>query len=448
MESRESVILDSINEGVFTVDLEWHITAFNRAAEKITGVGRQEAVGRPCSEILRADVCEKDCALRRTLSDGVPIVNATAHIVNHLGKRVPVRLSTALVNDESGRVIGGVETFQDLSQIEQLQKELQERYTFEDIVGRSPAMRKLFEVVPQIAGSSSTVLIQGPSGTGKELFARAIHHLSSRRNKRFVVVNCAALPDTLLESELFGHKAGAFTDARHDKPGRFVLADGGTIFLDEIGDISPAMQVRLLRVLQDRIVEPLGAVEPVKVDVRIVAATNKDLTQLVREGRFRDDLYYRIRVVHLKIPDLRQRREDIPLLVDHLVAKFTRLQGKDIAGVSDEVMARLMEYDYPGNVRELENIIEQAFVLCRGGLIELHHLPPELRPFGTIGVGQLRPTSLNAMGKRLITETLQRYHGNRGKAARELGIDPSTLYRKIKALELDVPEYDGRSQRR
>lgn len=447
MESRQSVILDSINEGVFTVDLDWHITSFNQAAERITGIGRKQALGRLCSEILRADVCEKDCALKRTFRQGVPVVNATASIVNHLGRRVPVRLATALVNDERGRVIGGVETFQDLSQVEQLQKELQERYTFEDIVGHSPAMRKLFDVVPQIAESSSTVLIEGASGTGKELFAQAIHHLSPRGNGRFVVVNCAALPDTLLESELFGHKAGAFTDARHDKPGRFALADGGTIFLDEIGDISPAMQVRLLRVLQDRIVEPLGSVEPVKVDVRVVAATNKDLVRLVREGRFRDDLYYRIRVIQLKIPALRQRREDIPLLVDHLVAKFTHLQGKDILGVSDEVMSRLMEYEYPGNVRELENIIEQAFVLCRSGWIELHHLPPELRPYGTIGVGQFRPASLKAMEKHLIGEALRRVHGNRGAAARELGIDPSTLYRKIKALELDVPGYDGRSRR-
>jgi len=447
MESRQSVILDSINEGVFTVDLDWHITSFNQAAERITGIGRKQALGRLCSEILRADVCEKDCALKRTFNQGVPVVNATASIVNHLGKRVPVRLATALVSDERGRVIGGVETFQDLSQVEQLQKELQERYTFEDIVGHSPAMRKLFDVVPQIAESSSTVLIEGASGTGKELFARAIHHLSPRENGRFVVVNCAALPDTLLESELFGHKAGAFTDARHDKPGRFALADGGTIFLDEIGDISPAMQVRLLRVLQDRIVEPLGSVEPVKVDVRVVAATNKDLVRLVREGRFRDDLYYRIRVIHLEIPELRQRREDIPLLIDHLVAKFTHLQGKEILGVSDEVMSRLMEYEYPGNVRELENIIEQAFVLCRGGRIELHHLPPELRPYGTIGVDHARPTSLKAMEKHLIGEALRRVRGNRGRAARELGIDPSTLYRKIKALGLDVPEGDGRSCR-
>jgi PAS domain S-box-containing protein len=447
MDNTDSAILDSINEGVFTVDNHWRITTFNRAAERITGVSRQEAVGRPCSEILRADVCKKDCALEHTFSEEAPVVNATACILNHLGKRVPVRLSTALVRDEKGEVIGGVETFQDLSQIEQLRKELQERYTFEDIVGRSPAMRKLFDIVPQIAESFSTVLIEGASGTGKELFARAIHHLSPRKDKRFVVVNCAALPDTLLESELFGHKAGAFTDARHDKPGRFVLADGGTIFLDEIGDISPAMQVRLLRVLQDRIVEPLGSIESIQVDVRVVAATNKDLVRLVREGRFRDDLYYRIRVIQLKIAELRSRREDIPLLVDHLVAKFTRLQGKDIAGVSDEVMARLMEYDYPGNVRELENIIEQAFVLCRGGLIELHHLPPELRPFGSIGTARFQPTSLRAMEKHLICETLQRYRGNRGKAARELGIDASTLYRKIKALGLEVPEHDGRSRR-
>jgi PAS domain S-box-containing protein len=446
MGNPDSTILDSINEGVFTVDHDWRITTFNRAAERITGVSREEAIGHLCSQIMRADVCKRDCALKHTFTEGAPVVNATASILNHLGKRIPVRLSTALLRDENGRVIGGVETFQDLSQIEELQKELQERYTFEDIVGRSPAMRKLFGVLPQISESSSTVLIEGASGTGKELFARAIHHLSPRRDSRFVVVNCAALPDTLLESELFGHKAGAFTDARNDKPGRFVLGDGGTIFLDEIGDISPAMQVRLLRVLQDRIVEPLGSVESIKVDVRIVAATNKDLVQLVREGRFRDDLYYRIRVIHLEIPELRKRREDIPLLVDHLVAKFTRLQGKDIAGVSEEVMARLMEYDYPGNVRELENIIEQAFVLCRGGLIQLHHLPPELRSFSTAGAVQFRPVSIRAMEKHMICETLHRHSGNRGLAARELGIDTSTLYRKIKALQLDVPDSDGRNR--
>ena len=447
MDDYNRVMLDSINEGVFTVDQNWYITSFNRAAERITGIAQQEALGKLCSEVFRTNICEKSCALKRTMSTGKPIFNATAYIINHDGQRVPIRISTALLKDDDGRVIGGVETFQDLSQVEQLQKELYARYTFEDIVGHSLAMRQLFELLPQIAESSSTVLIEGASGTGKELFARAIHNLSPRRNKRFVAVNCASLPDTLLESELFGHKAGAFTDARRDKPGRFVLADKGTIFLDEIGDISPAMQIRLLRVLQERVVEPLGSVEPIKVDVRVLAATNKDLGRQIREGKFRDDLYYRIRVVQLKLPPLRQRREDIPLLVEHLVAKFNVLQGKDITGVADEVMARLMNYEYPGNIRELENIIEQAFVLCRGGLIELHHLPPELVPWGEKSPTTSHPMSLQAMEKHLVTEALRRHSGNRRKAARDLDIDPSTLYRKIKILQIETPDSDGRSRR-
>lgn len=446
LRQREVTILNSVNEGVFTVDLNWRITAFNKAAERITGVSTQSAIGSLCCDVFRANVCESNCALRRTLATGRPVVNATAHIVNQQGQRVPIRISTAILKDDEGTVVGGVETFQDLTQVEQLQKELQARYTFEDIIGRSPAMMRLFEILPQISASASTVLIEGPSGTGKELFARAIHNLSPRKRKRFVAVNCAALPDTLLESELFGHKAGAFTDAKRDKPGRFSLADGGTIFLDEIGDVSPAMQVRLLRVLQERVIEPLGGIQTVPVDVRIVAATNKDLSALVRAGAFREDLFYRIRVVHLKLPSLSQRREDIPLLVNHLVAKYNHLQGKDVAGVSDEVMARLMEHEYPGNVRELENIIEQAFVLCRGGLIELNHLPPELRPATAAGRDE-RPMSLQAMERFLISETLQRRKGNRTDAARDLGINVSTLYRKIKDLKIESPGVDGRGRR-
>jgi PAS domain S-box-containing protein len=429
-------ILDSINEGVFCVDRDWRITAFNRAAERITEVRKQDALGRVCSDVFRASICEEACALRRTFAIGKPVIGATADIITVSGKRTPIRISTALLRGEDGTVAGGVETFQDLSHVEQLRKELEARYTFEDIVGRSPAMRSLFEILPDIAVSNSTVLIEGASGTGKELFARAIHSLSPRKKKRFVAVNCAALPDTLLESELFGYKAGAFTDARRDKPGRFELADGGTIFLDEIGDVSPAMQVRLLRVLQERTIEPLGATEPVKVNVRVLAATNQDLTRLVSEGKFREDLFYRIRVIHLKLPGLNERREDIPLLVDHIIAKFNHLQGKDIAGVSQEVMVRLMEHTYSGNVRELENIIEQAFVLCRGGLIEVQHLPLELRPpspaAGTIDSGM----SLRAMETHLIEAALVRSGGNRQRAARELGINPSTLYRKLKAFEL------------
>jgi len=447
-EACRDVILDSINEGVFTVDRDWHITSFNRAAERITGVKRHHAIGRPCCEVFRTNICESACALKQTLSTGRPVMNAAVYMVDAEGSRVPIRISTAILKDDDGEVIGGVETFQDLSQVEELRKQLKATYTFADIVGRSSAMRQLFELVPQVADSDSTVLIEGASGTGKELFARAIHNLSPRREKRFIAINCGALPDSLLESELFGYKAGAFTDARQDKPGRFALADGGTIFLDEIGDISPAMQARLLRVLQERTFEPLGSVESVRVDVRVVAATNKSLSRLVRKGRFREDLFYRIRVVHFELPPLRNRRDDIPVLIEHFLAKFNRLQDKDVAGVSEEVLARLMEHDYPGNVRELENTIEHAFVLCRSGLVKLEHLPPDLR-----GESMDRPLAaasgmtLKAMEKLLIADALRRHSGSRTAAARELGINMSTLYRKIKSLGIETPETDGRSKK-
>ncbi|MGB2821501.1 MAG: sigma 54-interacting transcriptional regulator [Phycisphaerae bacterium] len=445
---QRDVILDSINEGVFTVDRDWRITSFNRAAESITGVKRRDAVGRQCCEVFRTNTCESRCVLKQTLSTGQPTINVPVYMVDAAGNRVPIRISAAVLRDESGKVIGGVETFQDLSQVEELRKQLEAKYTFADIVGRSPAMTRLFEIIPQIADSDSTVLIEGASGTGKELFARAIHNLSPRRKRPFVAINCGALPDTLLESELFGYKAGAFTGARQDKPGRFALADGGTILLDEIGDVSPAMQARLLRVLQEHTFEPLGSVESVEADVRVVAATNKHLTRLVRKGTFREDLFYRIRVVSFELPRLSDRREDIPLLVGHFVAKFNRLQGKDLAGVCEEVLARLMEHDYPGNVRELENIIEHAFVLCRAGLIQLQHLPADLRGKGARE--PLRPAggmSLKSMEKLLIEDAIRRHNGNRTAAAKELGINASTLFRKIKALRIEAPPRDGRNRK-
>jgi PAS domain S-box-containing protein len=434
------VILDSINEGVFTVDLEWRITTFNQAAERIVGVRREEAIGRPCCEVLRASICETACALRSTLATGHPVVNLPVYVVDAEGRRVPIRISTAILRDAKGRAIGGVETFQDLTQVEELRKELEASYTFADIVGRSAAMRDVFRILPQIAESDSTVLVQGASGTGKELVARAIHNLSRRARKPFVAINCGALPDTLLESELFGYCAGAFTGARKDKPGRFALAKGGTLFLDEIGDVSPAMQVRLLRVLQERRFEPLGAVESVDADVRLIAASNKDLAGQVRQGTFREDLFYRVHVIRIDLPPLRDRREDIPLLVDHFVARLNRLQGRDLAGVTDEVRARLLQYDFPGNIRELGNIIEHAFVLCPGGLIEMQHLPPELRVATQTAQSPFRQIlSLQQMEAALIEDALRRQGGNRRAAARELGIDESTLYRKLKAMAIPAP---------
>ncbi|MGM0611861.1 MAG: sigma-54 interaction domain-containing protein [Thermodesulfobacteriota bacterium] len=432
-----NIVLDSINEGVFTVDLNWNLQGLNAAAEKITGRNREWARGRKCFDVFQSRLCAEDCPIKQTLTTGEPMVNRRTYILNSSEQCVPVRISTAVLHDADGKTIGGVETFQDLSEVEKLCRELKSYYTFDDIVGRSAAMQDIFETLPLIAKSDSTVLIEGESGTGKELFARTLHNRSRRCRGRFVPVNCAALPDTLLESEFFGYEPGAFTDARRSRSGRFELAHCGSIFLDEIGDISQALQVRLLRVLQERAVEPLGGEKSRKVDVRVIVATNQDLKELVEQGIFRRDLYYRIRVVRLRIPPLRERRDDIPLLIDHFINKFNHLQGKDIAGVTDSVMNRLAEYDYPGNIRELENIIERAFVFCRGGLIEMRHLPSELRDPHSRGILESEQgMTLKEMEKALIVEALRRNSGNRKMTAQTLGINPSTLYRKIKALDI------------
>jgi len=432
-----SIILESISDGVFTVDRDWRITSFNRAAEAITGISRSEAIGRQCYEVLRASICESECALRRTIESGQPIVNKAIYILNARSERVPVSISTALLKDEKGKVIGGVETFRDLSLVEELRKELNKHHTFADIISKNPRMQEIFDILPEVAESQSTVLIEGESGTGKELLARAIHNLSPRSKKPLVTVNCAALPETLLESELFGYKAGAFTGAGKDKPGRFALAEGGTLFLDEIGDVSPALQIRLLRFLQERTYEPLGGTESLKANVRILTATNKNLQDLVEKGLFRQDLYYRINVVKLKLPPLRERREDIPLLIEHFIRRFNRLRGKNITGVAPEVLNILMNHDYPGNIRELENIIEHSFVLCRENLIQPQHLPDYLRPRKEIPETSVGLT-LEELEKRFIREALIRNNWNRTITAKELGIHKTTLWRKMKKLGLGL----------
>jgi len=438
-------ILDSIADGVFTVDDNWLITSFNAAAERITGIARDEAIGSRCCDVFRASICENECALRQTLQTGQPVVNRTIYIINAHGDRVPVSISTALLKDAQGRVIGGAETFRDLSVVEELRKELEGRYAFADIISRNHQMHHLFDMLPAIADSDSTVLIQGDSGTGKELFARAIHKLSARRDAPLVTVHCGALPDTLLESELFGYKAGAFTDARSDKPGRIARAEGGTLFLDEIGDISQALQVRLLRVLQERTYEPLGGTEVVQANVRVVAATHRDLEAMVQHGSFRPDLYYRINVVRLVLPPLRERREDIPLLVDHFITRLNRLRGKNIAGISPEALGLLMAHDFPGNVRELDNVIEHAFVLCRAGMIQPRHLPEHLRPPGPAAPAS--GMTLKNLEARSILEALERNAYNRLATARELGIHKSTLFRKIKKLGIQLPRRAKRRSR-
>ena len=433
------IILDSVADGVFTVDGDWRITSFNRAAEEITGIRREEAIGQPCKDVLKADVCENGCALRQTMTTGQPVINKPVHIVDAHGQRKSITISSALLKDREGQIIGGVETFRDMTVVEELRKQLRKQYCCEDIISRSHNVQQLFDVLPRVAESDCTVLIEGETGTGKELFARALHSLSPRHEKPFVAVNCSALPDTLLESELFGYKAGAFTDAKQDKPGRFALAQGGTLFLDEIGDVTPAVQVRLLRVLQDKTYEPVGGVNTVEADVRVVTATNRNLAGLVETGVFRKDLFYRINVVKFELPPLRQRREDIPLLIDHFISRFNALYGKEICCVSNDALAVLLSHDFPGNIRELENIIEHCFVLCHGQLIESSDLPDSVRRPEQGGREDLQEIrTLRQMEKMMIEQALRRHEGNRAAAARELGINPSTLFRKLKTLQIDV----------
>lgn len=436
-ETNTDVILESISDGVFTVDQEWKITSFNRAAEEITGVSRKDAIGHPCSDVFRSSMCGTDCGLRQTLKTQKPVIGKTGFIIKADGTRIPISVSTAVLRNNQGEVVGGAETFRDLSEIENLRCELKGRFRIGDIVSRSPVMQKLLDVLPAIAASPSTVLILGDTGTGKELMARAIHGLSTRRGGPFVAVNCGALPDNLLESELFGCKAGAYTGAIKDRPGRFALARGGTIFLDEIGDISPALQIRLLRVLQEKTYEPLGSSKPEIADARIIVATNKDLSGQMKNGEFREDLYYRINVVRMELPPLKRRKEDIPLLAEYFINKFNRLQGKAVRGITTEALSMLMAHDWPGNVRELENAIERSFILCGEGLINTGHLPEDLISGKDIPFRNSEIKSAHAMIEtRTILSALERNSDNRAAAARELGIHKTTLFRKMKKLGL------------
>jgi transcriptional regulator with PAS, ATPase and Fis domain len=371
--------------------------------------------------------------LRKTLATGKPIINMPVYIIRADKNRIPICATTALFKDSQDKVIGGVVTFRDLTALNKLKKELLKQHSFGDIISKNAKMLNLFATLPQIAQSRSTVLIEGDSGTGKELFARAIHNNSLNRRGPFVAVNCAALPDTLIESELFGYKAGAFTDAKRDKPGRFAQAHHGTIFLDEIGDISPAIQIRLLRVLETRQYEPLGAIQSTPTNARVVAATHRNLEKLIQEGKFREDLYYRLNVVNISLPPLKERKEDIPLLVNHFINHYNLLTGKNIMGISREAMATIMLYHWPGNVRELENAIEHAFVICQDQLIRIQHLPERIIPVrGSLAITD--GLTLKEVEKRVITAALRRNQGKTMATARELGIDKNTLRRKIQRL--------------
>ncbi len=457
------LILDGITEGVLAVDADFRITYLNAEAEAITGIRLDDAVGRRCYEVLRGDICQTGCALRRSIETGEPQRDVRVDVLDAEMRSVPLLVSTAALRDDDGTLLGGVELFRDISDLESLRSELHDRRGFADIVGVSPPMRALFRVLPDVAESDAAVLIEGDSGTGKELVARAIHDLSPRAVGPFVQVNCGALPDTLLESELFGYVRGAFTDARRDKPGRFQQADGGTLFLDEVGDLSAAFQVKLLRALQEGEVQPLGATRPHHVDVRVVCATNRPLAELVQAGRFREDLYYRLRVIPLRIPPLRERREDLVPLIEHHVARLAARSGKPIGGLSPDALTALLHHDFPGNVRELINLLERAFVLCHGSTIERAHLPAELglRPAADraapapeaerlAALATLKPSERKVLAgaplqdglpeaARRLLEVLHAHGWNRGATAAALGISRSTLWRRMREYGLIEP---------
>ncbi len=437
-------ILDSVADGVFTMDTDFRITSFNRSAEKITGYTSEEIIGRKCSDTFCGTVCGSSCPVSKTKETQSDFFASDVIIQGKMGKQIPVNISVTPLVDEKGKIIGGVETFRDRTEILSLRSQLVEENTQSGISSKSPKMKKIMSVLPDFSKSNSYILILGESGTGKEVIATAIHRMSDRKNEPFIAVNCGALPDTLLESELFGYKAGAFTDAKKDKKGRFAAADGGTLFLDEIGDISQAMQVKLLRVLQSRTYEPLGSNTPVKTNAHIVAATNKNLEELVKAGIFREDLYYRLNVVKIELPTLGERLEDLPFLVEFFIQRFNKQRNKAVKGVSDETLSLLLKADYPGNIRELENIIEYAFILCNEGLILPHHLPdtihqkkeeksPAASNDSIIVNNELHfpNITLEEIEKQAIIETLKRNNFKRMQTCRDLGISKDTLRRKL-----------------
>ena len=432
-------ILDSIADGVFTIDLDFNITYFNRSAETITGVSKDQALGQKCFDVFRANICQTSCALGETIHTGKQGINIPINILTSQGDRISASVSTSVLMDNQGKTIGGVEIFRDLTAVETLRKKINKQYRFEDIISQNHDIQKIFDILPDIATSGSTILLEGPSGSGKELFARAIHNVSGQKGG-FVAINCAALPDTLLESELFGYRKGAFSEAKQDKPGRFERAAGGTLFLDEIGDISTALQVKLLRVLQEKEYEPLGAISTIKTDARIIASTNRTLSELVARGVFREDLFYRLNVINIELPPLSSRCEDIPLLIQNFIQKFNALKGKEIKGISDHALNILMRYNFPGNIRELENIIEYAFVLCRGDMIKTRHLSRDIQNGAvksTAGKRRSTPPQLDQAEKNAIIAALDRHRGHRGKTAEYLRIDKSTLWRKIKKYGIE-----------
>jgi PAS domain S-box-containing protein len=440
---RLKLILDNLDIGVLTVDRGGHITFFNTMAETITGYERGEVLGKSCNSIFGKADCEDVVLLTETIADGMARSNKDGEIRTRQGQAVPIRANYMALKNEESRIVGGLVTISDLSLMYQLNNAISDRYTYYDMVGKEPAMQKIFETLPVVAASDATVLIEGPTGTGKDVLAKVIHSASLRSNKPLVKVNCAALPDNLLESEMFGYVKGAFTGADKDKPGRFQEADGGTIFLDEIGDLPLVLQAKLLRVLEDKEFYPLGSRKTTKVDVRIITATNQMLEQLVKEKQFREDLFYRLNVMRFDLPPLKDRKGDIPLLISHILKRFCATGDIRAEKLSEDAMAILLNHDYPGNIRELENIIEHALIVCQDKLIERKHLPVTFQKItGYKETNQEIALNLDqeieSSEKNVIRTMLKKCHWNRAETARALNINRTTLWRKMTKYNISL----------
>jgi PAS domain S-box-containing protein len=438
-------ILDQFPEGVFLVNTRWQVAYFNRMAEEITGFSAAEVMGKFCWDVFRADLCHKDCPMRITMSTGELMLDREVEITTKHGLKKLILVHTSqLKKSGTNMVLGGVETFHHLV-CPELEAEKLELKPFADIVGVSPRMQEIIHSLPVIAVSESNVLIQGESGTGKELVAKAIHLHSPRRKGPFVALNCSAIPDTLLESELFGYERGAFTGAVSNKIGRFELAKGGTLFLDEIGDLKPELQVKLLRVLEERTFMRVGGTRKIALEARVVAATNVDLKEAMQQGKFRDDLYYRLFTVPIDLPPLREKREDIPILVKYFLEKLNRKFNKRIRAVDPKVMKILCRHAWPGNVRELQHVLEYCFVFTKGSLITERHLPRlESAWVGRelelpLTEGSVSP--LQSLEKKTILMALEMTQGSKQEAARMLKISRSKLWRKMRLYKINDRDF-------
>ncbi len=428
-------IFNSNIEGTFTIDNDWNVTSFNSSAEKVTGYKKSEAIGKKCWEIFNSPVCRNGCHMEQTLQKGKVMIGNELEILHKSGKKVPIKVNSNILINNKNEKIGAVETFLDMSEIKNLSAHLSEFFKYENIVGRNKEIKQIFSVLESVSQTDSSVLITGESGTGKELAARAIHLNSSRKTGPFIAVNCSAFVESLIESELFGHEKGAFTGAIKTKIGKFELAQNGTLFLDEIGDLTTTVQTKLLRVLETREFERVGGNKIIKLNARIIAATNKNLSEEIASGRFREDLYYRINVINIHLPPLRERMDDFPLIVNHFIEIFNKKFNKNIKQFSSEAFDILLDYNWQGNIRELENVIEHCFVLCNGDVIQVECLPKRLRELKKSSISPVNSDSSKGFKdaeKEFIISILERNAYNRTQTAKELNINPSTLWRKMK----------------